>query len=490
VVAPPTPKSKSLPIPKEKQIYTLIEAINLALQFNPDILEAQKNIEEAQGGKIVARAGYIPTLTTSGTYFHRETDYATANQADPLRKTEDFNISVRMVQNIYSGQRVRGQMAIAKILEEIRLYQYQVQVDTVVMNVRLAFYDILQNRAAVEVREQAVELLKKQLEEQQNAFAAGTVGQFNVFRSEVSLANEMPALLEAQNEYATAKVRLSRLLAVPYLIQENAVPFDVEGTLNYQKVDVNLDDCLAKAETLRPEIKATVLEVERREKEIVVARSSVLPQLNLFFGYDIYNSPFENSPNSTVGGYIGGVSGSWLVFDGLAAVGRIKSAKARVGAALQLKESARLMVLQEVRTAYLQMQQAEATVASQVKNTTLARESYVLVQAGFSAGINSQLDVLQGRSDLTNAQLAQLSAQALHKSALARLQRSMSSQVRLIREDAAPSVAKIGPKVSPKISPPLSIPSTPSASVPSAPASTPHSGAATTPATTSNTPTP
>lgn len=435
--APPRPKSLPLPPPKEKPVYTLLEAINLALQYNPEILESQKRIEEAQGEKIVARAGYIPSLVSNGAYLHRETSYATQEGFDPNRTTEDWNVSIRLQQNIYSGQRVRSEVAATKLQEEIRIYEYQAVVDRIVMEVRLAFYEILQSRAAVDVRRQAVDLLEKQFVDQKNAFDAGTVGKLNVFRAEVSLANEMPSLLEAENRLADGKVRLSKLLAVPYLIQENAVPFDIAGNLNYRKMPVDLNDCLAKAEALRPELKAGDLEIQRREKEVTVARSGNLPTVGVFGGYDYYNSPSTITPNDTIGGYTVGVSGSWAIFDGFQTAGRVKAALARVGAAQQQRTAIRLTILQEVRSAYLQLQQAEATVTSQVENTTLARESYVLVQAGFAAGVNTQLDVLQGRSDLTNAQLAELNAQALHKAALARLQRAISSQVRLIQDQTS-----------------------------------------------------
>ena len=45
------------------------------------------------------------------------------------------------------------------------------------------------------MRQQAVDLLGAQLKDQQDRLAAGSVGQINVNRAQVSLANEQPALL-------------------------------------------------------------------------------------------------------------------------------------------------------------------------------------------------------------------------------------------------------------------------------------------------------
>jgi len=436
LIPPVPPKIKSLPLPdpKEKPVYSLIDAINLALQYNPEILEAQKRVEEAQGEKIVARAGVIPSLTSSGAFQHREDDYATAGGADPNRTSEDWNVSIRLTQNIYSGQRVRSEIAMSKLQEQVRLLDYQAVVDRIVMEVRLAFYDTLQAREAVAVRQQAVDLLEKQFVEQQNAFKAGTVGKLNVFRAEVSLANEVPSLLEAQNRLADGKIKLSKLMAVPYLIRENALPFDIRGSLEYRKVPVDLKDCLAKAEAFRPELKAKNLAVQVEEKSVVVARSSQMPRVDVFVGYDYLNEPYTNTPQETENGYVVGVAGSYPVFDGWATAGKVKAAQARVGASLQSRDATRNDILAEVQSAYFQVKQAEATVESQQENTTMAREAYVLVQASFNAGLVTQLDILQSRSDLTNAQLAELNAQVLHKTALARLQRAISSQVRLIQD--------------------------------------------------------
>jgi outer membrane protein TolC len=413
-------------------VYSLVDVINLALENNPDLKQAQKRIEEAQGSKVEARAGFLPKLTTSGSFLRREGDYATSGGRNPNRSTEDWAVNVRLSQNLYSGQGVRSRVAISKLLEQVRVYEYQALVDRTVMEVRIVFDEILAARAGVEVRRQAVQLLGEEVKNQKARLDAGTVGELNVVRAEVSLANEIPALEEAQNRLKEGKIRLSQLLGMAYLLESNAVPFDVKGQLTYQKQVFDLDDCLARAETLRPEMKARDLEVEARQKEIVAERSAAMPRVDVFVGYDVFNEPDLTADRDTVDGYIAGVQGTWNVFDGFATKGRVEQARSRVGAAMAAREATRNAVLAEVRNAFLQLQQADATVESQARNTVLARESFVLVQASFDAGLSTQLDILQARNDLTRTQLAELQARLLHRTALARLQRAISSQVRII----------------------------------------------------------
>ncbi len=69
-----------------------------------------------------------------------------------------------------------------------------------VMDVRIAFNDLLLNRAKVRVRQDSVRVLDEELKSQQQSFNAGIVGKLNVQRAEVALANEQPELFNAQTQ--------------------------------------------------------------------------------------------------------------------------------------------------------------------------------------------------------------------------------------------------------------------------------------------------
>ena len=52
--------------------YTIEQAIRVAQTHNPDIAIAQKRVEAARGGLVEARAGYLPSVVSSGIYRKRE----------------------------------------------------------------------------------------------------------------------------------------------------------------------------------------------------------------------------------------------------------------------------------------------------------------------------------------------------------------------------------------------------------------------------------
>ena len=134
-------------------------------------------------------------------------------EASTLR-SDDYDASLRVVQNLYTGGAITSQRAIARLIEEKRSLEYQALVNRVAMDVRVAFYDVLLNRAKIRVREQSVGVLQEELKTQRERLSAGLVGALNVSRAEVALANEQPELIDAQTRLQNSYLRLSQLIGV------------------------------------------------------------------------------------------------------------------------------------------------------------------------------------------------------------------------------------------------------------------------------------
>ena len=88
------------PAPASSPRLTLADCINRALSQNPDVLVAKKKLEEAAGGIVEARAGYLPSLTTSGNYSRVEEGYMTLNGTLPGRRPELWNVAIRLTETV------------------------------------------------------------------------------------------------------------------------------------------------------------------------------------------------------------------------------------------------------------------------------------------------------------------------------------------------------------------------------------------------------
>src|SRR3982074_2359941 len=99
--------------------YSIEEAVTRAQAQNPDIAIARKKVQAARGSLIEARAGYLPSVVSSGLLRERQ------HQSDSRLRDEDYNASVRVIQSLYTGGAVTNQLAIAQLRTEIAELELQ-----------------------------------------------------------------------------------------------------------------------------------------------------------------------------------------------------------------------------------------------------------------------------------------------------------------------------------------------------------------------------
>jgi len=413
--------------PAKGTVYGLQDCVNLALKQNLDLVVARKRIEEAKGGIIEARAGVIPYVESTAVVRQREQDNQSTSNLDS--QDERYRATVQAVHSLYSGGSVRSKIAIAKITTEKSRQEFQAVVNRVVMDVRNAYYDVLYCRANVEVRRQSVEVLREEHKVEKARFDAGTVGELNVRRAEVAVANEEPALLEAENDLSNAYIRLSTLLAIPYRLDSDRAPFEVVGELVHREPPFDLTYCLTRAENVRPEIKAAETEIDIETKQAIVDRSALLPKIDLFAGYEVFENTNLVSTEEIGHGYVFGVAGHWKIFDGFATSGKLKATRARKESAMAYVEATRLEVQAEVRAAFLQYERARKTLASQSRNVVLAEKAFGLAQANSKAGVGTQLDILQTAYEVTKARSIRLKALRDQNVAVTKLYRAIAGDL-------------------------------------------------------------
>src|SRR5205809_4290431 len=92
--------------------YDIEQGVVLADSQNPEIVIARKKLEAARGGLIEARSGYLPSVISSGFADKRET------QNETRLRDEDYNASIRALENIYTGGAVSNQVAMAELIVE------------------------------------------------------------------------------------------------------------------------------------------------------------------------------------------------------------------------------------------------------------------------------------------------------------------------------------------------------------------------------------
>lgn len=401
--------------------YTIEEAVAIAQAQNPEIAIARKKVQAARGGFIEARSGYLPSLTSSGLYDKRQ------QQSETRLREEDYNARLQIEQNLYTGGAVTSQVAIARLNIEKQNYDLQEIASRVAMEVRIAFNELLLNRAKVRVRQDSVRVLDEELKSQQQGFSAGIVGKLNVQRAEVVLANERPELFNAQTQLRNSYLRLGDLFGADAGPGARAASFEVSGELQYQPNHADLNDCLARADASRAVIKARQKDIQIEDQQYILDRSGSRPHVRAFSGYEVYSERDPAVGQEFNYGYLVGINATWNIFDGFATKGRMQATRARREAAVQALAAARRAVASEVRSAFFDLEQADRVLQSETKNVQTADEALEIAKGNFAAGLGTQLDTLQAASDVTRTRTTRLSAIYLHNVALARLAHACSS---------------------------------------------------------------
>ena len=181
-----------------------------------------------------------------------------------------------------------------------------------------------------------------------------------------------------------------------------------------------------------PRSESAQKDVAIEEKQLEVDRSETRPHVEFFTGYQVYSERDPNVGPEFNHGYVVGLNASWPLFDGFATRGRMQATRARRDGALLALKAVKLGIESEVRSAFLDLQQADSVLQAQTKNVQTADESLAFAKSNFAAGLGTQLDILQAAADVTRTRTTRLSAIYLHNAALARLDRARRPRLRAL----------------------------------------------------------
>jgi outer membrane protein TolC len=446
---------------------TIVEAVELALRQSPTVLNQVQELKRTSGVVFQAQAALLPQVTANGAYQQLEPTLAQTSSASgsvpfdilllpqgqplivhpngttnavavPVNSlinsatiTNSWNMRVTISQLLYDGGAALANRRASRITNDSAYYTLRDTIDILVENVRIQFYQIILDRALVQVQEESVNLLRSQLDDQQSRFDAGTVPQFNVLQAESQLQNQIPVLISAQNNYRIAQVTLAKTLGIPadrqYASDE---PLPVVGNLNVTLINYDLAEALVTARANRPSLKAQRSIILADVENVSVARAGYQPNISASAGLEVEENLLSNNMRNTVNGWFFGVTGSWNIFDGGNTYGRVKSAKASLEESKVTYDDSVRQVELDVSTAVDNLRQAQETIVASKKAVDVSLESLRLANERLAAGTGTQLDVLNQQTQLTTARSNYFTAEFQYISAVAQYQFATATEVK------------------------------------------------------------
>jgi len=433
--------------------FTLDDAVKTALQKNPTLLNAVQQIRFTRGQVIEVTAQALPQVDAVAGYQQIATELAdpktptssggnTINIPLPDGTTvpldlgggggryvndKSWNVGFQASQLIYNGGAVISGIRAADAVESGANFLLRQTINDVVAQVKIAFFQVVLNRALIVAQKQSVDLLGEQLKDQENRYEAGTVPRFNVLQAEVALANAQPPLIQAQNNLRISMYQLVKLLGMDYSpAKPSEVPFNVVGNLTYVARKINIDESVRMAIERNPALKAQRQNLLAQAQNVNVQFAGYLPTVSAQADYTWQNNNAFESLTEVTAGWTFGFVGSWAIFDGFETKGRVMQARAQLEQAVNNYNDGVRQIILDVQEAISNLQTALETVQSQEASVLQATEAFRLSQERLDAGAGTQLDVLNAQTQLLQSQTNVLTARYDYITALAQYNLALS----------------------------------------------------------------
>ena len=301
------------------------------------------------------------------------------------------------------------------------------QLITTITTVENSFYELIYARENLKVRQQALALAQKQLEDDRQrvqlhvlAERGGTLEQ-----DEAQVASSRASLIGAQFTLASDQNALKNLLTDNYPLWHDVEIIPATSmTAVPQMFDVQTS--WSKGLAQRPEMIQAKLDVEQQGFQLKYSHNQVFPQLDVIGSYGFNGQAREfhgvfaqenegNAPFYTVGGQLS------IPLGNTRARNNYKSAKATQQQVLLRLKQLEQNVMVQIDNAVKQAQSAWESVDATRQARVYAEVALEAEQGKYAAGKSTTFTVLQLQNNLTSARSQEIRALADYNRALSNL---------------------------------------------------------------------
>ena len=390
----------------------LHDSVQMALENNRTIRQALTDVDTAKWTLSKARRTMGPTVTwTSGANRIGGDSLDSAHNAHALGMGPAYDYSwtntAQGVMPLYNGS-VKGQIKQARYGLNAQDLALEETKQAIRLQATSDYYNILQCRNLIDVEQESVNTLQEHLDNVNAQYRVGTVAKSDVLASQVQLANAQQALVTAQNNYDIAVSTLNNVIGLP-----TDTVLDIRDQLKYTKYDLTQDDCTNYALDNRADGAAK--------------RYAVKAIVNKAIGGE---KPFRHDHTNS-DSWSAGVNASWNVFDNGQTQASVNSANMALAKAKEAAAQTDDQIRLDVRTAYLGLQAAEKNIQTTSVAVTRAEEDYKIAQVRYSAGVGTNLDVMDANEKLTTARTNYYTALYNYNTSKASLDKAMGIPVDL-----------------------------------------------------------
>ncbi len=397
---------------------TLHECIDKALTGHPAIRSAQEGLNAGRGRVTQARSPYLPQVQASTGY--TESRALGSALGDTVTKSYSTTLSVNQV--LYDFGRTGNSLDAARFGAQSAETDIQRVMQEVVLNVKQAYYALLQAEKLVKVSQQTLDQTENHLKQAEAFFRAGSKPRFDVTRAEVDVNNARLGLINAKNNVRLRTIGLFNAMGI-----DPGGEIETEDILGKPASVPPLDQTQTAALSDRPEMIKTRSDIEAAEARVKAEQANYFPTLSANGAYSwargttqmgIFQGDIGDSWNA-------GVTLSMPLFEGGVTSGRVSEARANLRALEAQRDTLRQSILLEVNQSYADLDNATARISVMESSLKSARESLELAQGRYEAGVGLSLEVTDAQVAAAKAETDYVQALYDYQLAVARVFKAM-----------------------------------------------------------------
>jgi len=414
------------------QSETLQDAIDLAFQTNPALAAQRADVGVAREQLNQAKGARAPTVDLTGS-----TGFESLDSNQPIA----FNVGDRPLARlglqatlpIYTGGRIAAGIEQA----QAGIFAADAQLDgagqDLILNVVVAYVDVLRDREALRIRANSVALLEEQLRAATDRFDVGVATRTDVKQAEARLQG-------ARASFAGAEAQLEASLSI-YEVFVGRTAGDLQAVPDAPATPESYEEALQQALAENPDLKALRQAERVAEQGVRAARGETRPSVSIVgtasaqetfdqeaLGVsptgEFINLPADNYRDTSLSVF---AQASVPLFQGGVLRSRIRAAQLeREQARLQTMNAERQIVASIAQAWYGNIAAEQAIIASE-RQVEAAEIAYEGAQEELSVGTRTTLDVLDQEQQLLDARLGLVNAQRDSFVASYQLLRAMGS---------------------------------------------------------------
>ncbi len=398
---------------------TLSEALTVAAQNNLGLKIAAFETQVARAQLAQAeglRSGTV-VLTGSYTRINERTGSTISIPAMPPAipvpititipppSVDLYSVALTYQLPLITSGRIESQIALAQANLKGAEAALERAKQQLVFDVRQAYFQLLLAQASVDVAQRTVAAAEENLRLARARVAAGVSPRFDEIQAEVNSANARQGLIRSRNAQSLAVHALNAVVNLPL-----DTPLTPRETMGIVSVRSEVAALIRRALEARPELAELRARLDAATAAIDIARASGRPALVFSGGASYGNSTGGTSTGTTAAGWSLTLAATVPLFDGHVTDQRIREAQLRVEQLKVGEAQLRQAIELDVRRALLTYASAAEELVTADKTVEQAQEGFRIATVRFTAGVSTNLEVIQAQAALSLAEANRIQA--------------------------------------------------------------------------------